>query len=127
MTVAGGMNVVNTSFFVNTAFGAPKSEFTAAKTAHEYKLKATVELVGAPEVNPVNLLLEQGTALELPVQVHLENPGSFDLLGANCYIGSSTTPITLDLTTGTSGSLTGAKRAGLCQWVVHATRDRETR
>jgi len=43
-----------------------------------------------------NLLLEEGTALGLPVKVRLENP----LLGSECYIGSSSSPLQLNLTTG---------------------------
>jgi hypothetical protein len=45
-----------------------------------------------------NLLNEEGTALSLPVKVKLENP----LLGSECYIGSSSSPVTLNLTTGTT-------------------------
>ena len=45
-----------------------------------------------------NLTNEEGTALKLPVKVHLENP----LLGSECYIGSSAEPVTLNLTTGTT-------------------------
>jgi hypothetical protein len=48
--------------------------------------------------------LGQGTALTLPIKVHLENP----LLGSECYIGSTKEPIKLELTTGaTSGGPTG--------------------
>jgi hypothetical protein len=43
-----------------------------------------------------NLAAEIGTALELPVMVHLENP----FLGNNCYVGSSSNPIIWKLTTG---------------------------
>ncbi|HEY0277790.1 MAG TPA: hypothetical protein VGC32_05940 [Solirubrobacterales bacterium] len=43
-------------------------------------------------------LFEIGTALRLPVKVHLENP----LLGSTCYVGSSSSPIILNLTTGTT-------------------------
>jgi hypothetical protein len=39
-----------------------------------------------------------GTALQLPVKVHLENP----LLGSSCYVGSNAAPIVLPLTTGTT-------------------------
>jgi hypothetical protein len=39
-----------------------------------------------------------GTALQLPVKVHLENP----LLGSACYVGSNSAPIVLPLTTGTT-------------------------
>jgi hypothetical protein len=45
-----------------------------------------------------NLAGEIGTALELPVKVHLENP----FLGSNCYVGSSSNPIIWKLTSGTT-------------------------
>lgn len=45
-----------------------------------------------------NLLIEEGTALGLPVKVRLENP----FLGSECYIGSSSSPLQLNLTTGTT-------------------------
>ena len=44
-----------------------------------------------------------GATLVLPLKFHMVNP----LLGAHCYIGSDSAPITLTLTTGTSGALTG--------------------
>jgi len=37
-----------------------------------------------------------GVALKLPVRVHLENP----FLGSNCYVGSSSSPIKWELTSG---------------------------
>jgi hypothetical protein len=64
-------------------------------------VNATVELALPAEkaiVNEVNLSFEEGTALQLPVKVHLENP----LLGSTCYIGSSSSPIIWNLTTGTT-------------------------
>lgn len=68
---------------------------------------ATTEL--AAPASSVTLSLENylstsGTALSLPIKVHLENP----LLGSSCYVGSNSHPIVVNLTTGTSGSLTGA-------------------
>jgi len=45
-----------------------------------------------------SLIEEKGTALTLPVKVHLENP----FLGSECYIGSNSNPLTLTLTTGTT-------------------------
>lgn len=45
----------------------------------------------------------EGIALKMPVKVHLENP----FLGKSCFVGSSTTPINFELTSGVSGSLTG--------------------
>jgi hypothetical protein len=62
---------------------------------------ATTELAGPASsivLSPGNLFGEQGPALVLPVKVHLENA----LLGKECYIGSNTSPIVLELTTGTT-------------------------
>jgi len=39
---------------------------------------------------------EFGVALKMPVKVHLENP----FLGSNCYVGSSSSPIIWNLTSG---------------------------
>ena len=74
------------------------------------EVRATTELATTASsigLNENNLLLESGTALSLPVKVKLDNP----LLGSDCYIGSESEPITLNLTSGTSGSLKG--RVGL--------------
>jgi hypothetical protein len=49
-------------------------------------------------VSENNLASEAGVALKMPVKVHLENP----FLGKNCFVGSSTTPIIWNLTTGTT-------------------------
>jgi hypothetical protein len=49
-------------------------------------------------ISASNLAAGEGVALELPVKVHLENP----FLGSSCYIGSSSNPIVLKLTTGTT-------------------------
>lgn len=49
-------------------------------------------------VSEENLAFELGLAMQLPVKVHLENP----LLGSECYIGSSSSPILWKLTTGTT-------------------------
>jgi hypothetical protein len=66
---------------------------------------ATTELAGKVNLNEIALDLEEGTALELPVKVKLEN----SLFGEECYVGSNSNPVTLALTTGTSGSLKGTK------------------
>jgi hypothetical protein len=70
---------------------------------------ATTELV-ANASNPAienlrALSREEGTAITLPVRVHLKNT----LLGNNCYVGSEASPLQLHLTTGTSGSLKGKR------------------
>jgi hypothetical protein len=73
-------------------------------------VNATVELTGPSKgltnvhLNTENLLFEEGTALGLPVKVHLENA----ILGSTCYIGSDKAPVQIDFTTGQSGSLHGA-------------------
>ena len=45
-----------------------------------------------------NLVDRTGVALKLPVKIRLENP----LLGSECYVGSSSSPIVWNLTTGTT-------------------------
>jgi len=70
---------------------------------------ATTELAGKVGLNSIALALEEGVALDLPVKVKLEN----FLFGSECYVGSSTEPVNLELTTGTSGTLKGKKRKHL--------------
>lgn len=81
---------------------------------------ATVELAGPPSainLSIKNAFFQEGPTLSMPVKVKLGNP----FLGNNCYIGSNSNPIHLNLTTGTtsppppntpisgsSGELTGA-------------------
>jgi len=56
-------------------------------------LYATTELAGTPII--------AGTSFaQLPIKVHLEN--STGVLGKSCYVGSSSSPIVLNLTTGTT-------------------------
>jgi hypothetical protein len=47
-------------------------------------------------INTDNLINEEGIALSLPTKIRLENT----FLGSECYIGSSSEPVTLNLTTG---------------------------
>jgi hypothetical protein len=64
-------------------------------------VNATTELAAPAKsivVNINNLGNAEGTALSLPIKVHLENP----LLGSSCYVGSNAHPIVLELTTGTT-------------------------
>ncbi len=62
------------------------STLELARPATEIQISERAQLFGV------------GTALRLPVKVHLENP----LLGSTCYVGSSSSPIILNLTTGTT-------------------------
>jgi hypothetical protein len=64
-------------------------------------VNVTTELAEAPSkiaISTENLLGASGTALSLPVKVHLENP----FLGEECYIGSNSAPVHIALTTGTT-------------------------
>jgi hypothetical protein len=49
-------------------------------------------------LNTIALVGQSGTALSLPVKVHLENP----LLGSSCYLGSNSAPIVINFTSGTT-------------------------
>jgi hypothetical protein len=62
-------------------------------------VNATLELAGSPSAittSEVHLLNEVETALHIPLKVHLENP----FLGSSCYVGSTSSPIIWNLTTG---------------------------
>jgi hypothetical protein len=62
-------------------------------------LNSTLELAKPAtdiRVNEFNLAGEEGVALRMPIKVHLENP----FLGSGCYVGSSSSPIIWNLTSG---------------------------
>jgi hypothetical protein len=59
---------------------------------------ATTELVGNISISRPNLFTGEGSALTLPVRVHLEN----GFLGNNCFVGSKSKPVNVELTTGTT-------------------------
>jgi hypothetical protein len=62
-------------------------------------VNATLELARPASeivISQNHLVYEENVALKLPVRVHLENP----FLGSGCYIGSSSSPLTWNLTTG---------------------------
>jgi len=112
LNVPGGLlNIINceeikgNGFFEIIERGTCKAIFENGTTG----VTATTELV-ANTKNPAILNLralatESGTAITLPVRVHLKNP----LLGSNCYIGSESSPVQLHLTTGASGTLHGTR------------------
>lgn len=72
-------------------------------------VNATVELTGPTKgltkvkLSTEALLFEEGTALGLPAKIHLEN----GILGSSCYIGSESSPVQINFTTGTDGALKG--------------------
>jgi hypothetical protein len=64
-------------------------------------LNSTLELARPAseiKISENHLAEEVGVTMVLPVKVHLENP----FLGSECFVGSSTSPITWNLTTGTT-------------------------
>jgi hypothetical protein len=64
-------------------------------------VNATTELAAPASsigLHTINLISAEGTALSLPVKLHLENP----FLGSSCYVGSNAHPIVVELTTGTT-------------------------
>lgn len=64
-------------------------------------VNATVELAAPATsigISTTNLIFEEGTALSLPVKIKLSNA----ILGSNCYIGSNSSPIVIDFTSGTT-------------------------
>lgn len=70
-------------------------------------VNATVELAAPAtsiKLSSNNLIIQEGTALGLPVKVKLDNA----ILGSNCYIGSNSKPVQIDFTTGKSGALEGS-------------------
>jgi hypothetical protein len=71
-------------FFLENKLTGVNSTLELAQSASEIR------------VSENHLAEEEEVALKLPVKVHLENP----FLGKNCFVGSSTTPIKWELTTG---------------------------
>lgn len=64
-------------------------------------LTSTLELAKPAtdiRISEIHLAEEIGVALKMPVKVHLENP----FLGKSCYVGSSTSPVSWNLTAGTT-------------------------
>jgi hypothetical protein len=62
------------------------------------EVTATAELAGTVHANPNAILSRKGVAVSLPLKVKLDNP----LLGSGCYVASESTPLQLQLITGTT-------------------------
>jgi hypothetical protein len=86
-----GSGLIET-FFRNLCKGTLEKGITAVGAVAE-----SVASEKNPSIfNEFNLAREEGTALTLPLRVHLKN----SLLGNSCYIGSEKEPLQLHLTTG---------------------------
>lgn len=93
--LAGLVNCTEISFYL--ARIACEAVFENGLTG----VSATTELAGSASeiaLTQRNFINEEGVALAMPVKVHLENT----FLGEECYVGSNSAPIELELTTGTT-------------------------
>lgn len=85
----------------------PPEEQRRFQQKRNERVGVTVELAGSPGSIVLNeealLKATEETALGLPTKVKL----SSGFLGPECYVGSNSSPIVIDLVTGTSGSLKG--------------------
>jgi hypothetical protein len=96
LSVPGGLTGVVAAGYLPAAL---REAFNRAVSQNMTGVTLTAELAGpasAIALDLGNLLNEEGVGLRLPVKAKLSNP----FLGANCYIGSSSNPIVLNLTTG---------------------------
>ncbi len=66
----------------------------------ELAVTVTPQLVGLPSLNLGNLLTGSAPGMTLPIDVLVSTPTG--LLGSDCTIGDAASPITLNLTTGTT-------------------------
>jgi hypothetical protein len=71
--------------------------------SQEKKVTETIEVAGKTATNATDLLIEQGTAVEVPVKIKAGNQWLSEL-GDVCYVGSNEEPIVQHLTTGESVS-----------------------
>lgn len=100
MTMSGGLNAEGSGFAANSKGGlTPVKQLVPGGiigltgldwlvnflNLEGLQLFAVTELVGPPTI---------GETLQLPIRVHLINP----VLGNNCYVGSPSSPIKLNLT-----------------------------
>jgi len=100
LNVPGGLlGLVNPGGF----FGILEQAFeNAIRSANG--VTATAELVGPVKFDYLAFLTDSNApTVTLPVRVHLENP----FLGPSCYIGSSSNPVTMKLTVGTTSPPAG--------------------
>jgi hypothetical protein len=84
-----------------TALSVPGGLLGIGGPARTTEATVTLELAGPAstiELDTNHLLGEHGTALRLAVKAKLSNP----LLPSNCYVGSNSSPLVLDFTTGTT-------------------------
>lgn len=109
ITIVAGSDVEFNGFYTNSKGGMSKTAQTVPGGVvgltgltwllehfgvNALSLHATTELAGQPDLNPF------AEPIEIPIKVHLTSPSG--VLGKNCYVGSNSNPIMLNLTTGTT-------------------------
>jgi hypothetical protein len=101
ITFQGGQIVTETE----EKFVAPTEGVTLSKTPEtvaggfeSHTVTATLELVGSVTLSRKKLAAGESTALQLPSRLHLKN----EVFGESCFVGSTVSPITLTLTTGST-------------------------
>lgn len=109
ITIVAGTNAAFEGFYTNSKGGMSKTAQTVPGGVigltgltwlleffgvNALSLYATTELAGTPDLNPFE------EPIELPIKVHLTTPSG--VLGKNCYVGSTGSPIKLNLITGTT-------------------------
>lgn len=109
ISIVAGTNGAFEGFYTNSKGGMSKSPQTVPGGVigltgltwlleffgvNALSLYATTELAGTPDLNPF------AEPIEIPIKVHLETPSG--VLGKNCYVGSTSNPIKLNLITGTT-------------------------
>jgi|HubBroStandDraft_3_1064219.scaffolds.fasta_scaffold15301_2 hypothetical protein len=91
--VAGGL----TGLIASKGLSGPlRALYTQSIELGKTDVTATTELTATPQVSTQDLEGEYGYGLILPVRIKLSN----QLLGEQCYIGSPTKPLVLELTDG---------------------------
>ena len=112
LNVPGGLlgiinctEITGEGFFEKAAREACKFVFEHGPTEVTATTEPVANEANPPLLNQRNLSTQKGTAVVLPVRIHLKNT----FLGNGCYIGSEAHPIQWNLSTGTSGTLTGKR------------------
>jgi hypothetical protein len=85
------------------SWSAPLRSLFYAAVNSVNDVTATAELVGPVGFSFNNLLSGQGTAVDLPLRIKLDNP----FLGNSCYVGSASKPVRFRLTNGTTNPPAG--------------------
>jgi hypothetical protein len=103
LNVPGGLldfvnceEITGSGFFETIERNTCKALFESKTTGVTATTEIAATTKNPPILNLIALNHQEGTAITLPVRVHLKNP----LLGNNCYVGSEASPLQLHLTTG---------------------------